>query len=75
MKKKYLKIVLIIYRAKEKAKLIAYSESFNEPKTDMLFGMWSDKQEDIDNEKSVDDIMVRNIRKSRKDRKDKVFSI
>jgi len=50
--------VLITYRGKAKAKLISYEEASNEPKTDMLFGMWSDK------EKSVDD-MVRNMRKGR----------
>jgi len=56
--------VLITYRGKAKAKLIAYSEPSNEPKTDMLFGMWSDKEEDVAEEKSVDD-MVRNMRKGR----------
>ena len=40
--------VLITYRGKAKAKLISYSESSNEEKTDTIFGMWSDKDEDVD---------------------------
>ena len=50
--------VLITYRGKAKAKLISYEEASNEPKTDMLFGMWSDKEENVDD-------MVRNMRKGR----------
>jgi len=50
--------VLITYRGKAKAKLISYTEPSNQPKTDIVFGMWQDREE------SVDD-MVRNMRKGR----------
>jgi len=50
--------VLITYRGKAKAKLIPYSEPSNQPKTDIIFGMWQDREE------SVDD-MVRNMRRGR----------
>ena len=50
--------VLITYRGKAKAKLIPYTESSNQPKTDIVFGMWQDREE------SVDD-MVRNMRRGR----------
>ncbi len=50
--------VLITYRGKAKAKLIPYSEPSNQPKTDIVFGMWQDREE------SVDD-MVRNMRRGR----------
>jgi len=50
--------VLITYRGKAKAKLIAYNEASNEEKTDSIFGMWQDKEEDVDT-------MVRNMRKGR----------
>ena len=50
--------VLITYRGKAKAKLIPYTEPSNQPKTDIVFGMWQDREE------SVDD-MVRNMRKGR----------
>jgi antitoxin (DNA-binding transcriptional repressor) of toxin-antitoxin stability system len=50
--------ILVTYRGKAKAKLIPCSESSTTQKTDILFGMWSDKNE------SVED-MVRNMRKGR----------
>jgi antitoxin (DNA-binding transcriptional repressor) of toxin-antitoxin stability system len=50
--------VLITYRGKAKAKLIPYTEPSNQPKTDIVFGMWQDREE------SVDD-MVRNMRRGR----------
>ena len=40
--------ILITYRGKAKAKLISYNEPSNEEKTDTIFGMWSDKDEDVD---------------------------
>ena len=50
--------VLITYRGKAKAKLISYTKPSNEKKTDIIFGMWQDREE------SVDD-MVRNMRQGR----------
>ena len=50
--------ILITYRGKAKAKLISYTETSNQPKTDMIFGMWSDKEQSVDE-------MVRNMRKGR----------
>ena len=50
--------ILITYRGKAKARLVSYTESSDRPKTDILFGMWQDKEE------SVDD-MVRNRRRGR----------
>ena len=50
--------VLITYRGKAKAKLIAYNQLSNDKKTDTIFGMWQDREE-------VVDTMVRNMRKGR----------
>lgn len=50
--------VLITYRGKAKAKLISYNETSNKEKTDSIFGMWKDREEDVDT-------MVRNMRKGR----------
>jgi len=50
--------VLITYRGKAKAKLISYSEPSNEPKTDMIFGMWKDREESVEE-------LVRDMRKGR----------
>ena len=50
--------VLITYRGKAKAKLIPYAEPSNQPKTDMVFGMWQDREERVDE-------MVRSMRKGR----------
>ena len=50
--------VLITYRGKAKAKLIAYNQPSSDEKTDTIFGMWKDKEEDVDT-------MVRNMRKGR----------
>ena len=50
--------VLITYRGKAKAKLIAYNQPCSDEKTDTIFGMWKDREEDVDT-------MVRNMRKGR----------
>ncbi|SFV59062.1 Prevent host death protein, Phd antitoxin  len=50
--------ILITYRGKAKAKLIAYNDSSSDKKTDTIFGMWQDREEDVDS-------MVRNMRKGR----------
>ncbi|HHH54381.1 MAG TPA: type II toxin-antitoxin system prevent-host-death family antitoxin [Bacteroidetes bacterium] len=50
--------ILITYRGKAKAKLIAYNQPSNDKKTDTIFGMWQDREEDVDT-------MVRNMRKGR----------
>ena len=50
--------VLITYRGKAKAKLIAYNEPSSEKKTDIIFGLWRDKEEDVDT-------MVRTMRQGR----------
>jgi len=50
--------ILITYRGKAKAKLIPYNQLSNDKKTDTIFGMWQDREEDVDT-------MVRNMRKGR----------
>ncbi len=50
--------ILITYRGKAKAKLITYNQPSSEEKTDTIFGMWQDREEDID-------AMVRKMRKGR----------
>jgi len=50
--------ILITYRGKAKAKLIAYNQSSNDEKTDTIFGMWQDQEEDVDT-------MVREMRQGR----------
>ncbi len=50
--------VLITYRGKAKAKLIPYNEQSNKKKTDTIFGMWLDKEGDIDS-------VVRKMRQGR----------
>jgi len=51
--------VIITYRGKAKAKLISCIEpSNNQQKTDMIFGMWQDREEDVED-------MVRSMRKGR----------
>ncbi|MEA2047072.1 MAG: type II toxin-antitoxin system prevent-host-death family antitoxin [Campylobacterota bacterium] len=50
--------VLITYRGKAKAKLIAIDESSHEEKSDAMFGMWSDREEDVNT-------TVRNMRTGR----------
>ena len=50
--------IFITYRGKARAKLIPFNEPTNREKTDIIFGMWSDKEE------SVEDI-VRDLRKGR----------
>jgi len=50
--------IFITYRGKAKAKLVPYDEPSKEQKNDEMFGMWSDRNE------SVDD-MVRSMRTGR----------
>jgi len=50
--------VTITHRGKAKAKLISYDDSAKSPKDNAIFGMWSDRDEDVDT-------MVRNMRKRR----------
>ena len=50
--------ILITYRGKAKAKLIAYNQPSDDEKTDSIFGMWQDKEDDIDT-------IVRDMRKGR----------
>jgi len=50
--------IFITYRGKVKAKLIDYNKSSLDKKTDIIFGMWQDREEDVDT-------MVRNMRKGR----------
>jgi antitoxin (DNA-binding transcriptional repressor) of toxin-antitoxin stability system len=50
--------VLITYRGKAKAKLVSYTEPSDQPKTDIIFGMWRDREENVD-------AMVRRMRKGR----------
>ncbi len=50
--------VTITYRGKPKAKLVSFDENGNHEKSDALFGMWKDREEDVDK-------MVRKMREGR----------
>ena len=50
--------ILITYRGKAKAKLIAYNQPSSDQKSDTIFGMWDDRDEDVDT-------MLRSMRKGR----------
>jgi len=50
--------ITITYRGKPKAKLISFEESGNDEKSDALFGMWRDREEDVDD-------LVRSMRRGR----------
>ncbi len=50
--------VLITYRGKAKARLTPYDSPDNSEKNDEIFGMWRDKEEDVD-------AMVRKMRQGR----------
>lgn len=50
--------ILITYRGKAKAKLTPYHEASNEEKSESIFGMWKDRDEEVDT-------MVRNMREGR----------
>jgi len=50
--------VLITYRGKAKARLTPYKASNPQPKSEEIFGMWSDQEESVD-------AMVRRMRKGR----------
>ena len=50
--------VLITYRGKAKAKLVPCEESGDDEKTNILFGMWKDKETNVDK-------LVRDMRKGR----------
>jgi len=50
--------ILITYRGKAKAKLTPYHEPSNDEKTESIFGMWKDRDEEVDT-------MVRNMRQGR----------
>jgi len=50
--------ILITYRGKARAKLVPYKNTTSEPKSDLIFGMWSDKNESVDK-------IIRDLRKGR----------
>ena len=50
--------IFVTYRGKTKAKLISYTDFKNQPKTDIIFGMWQDRDDSVDE-------MVRNMRRGR----------
>lgn len=50
--------VTITHRGKAKAKLISYDDTEQTPKDDAMFGMWSDRDKDVN-------ALVRNMRKHR----------
>lgn len=50
--------ILITYRGKAKAKLTPYNEPSNKEKTESIFGMWKDRDEEVDT-------MVRSMRQGR----------
>jgi len=50
--------ITITYRGKPKAKLISFETQESEEKSDSLFGLWRDKNDDVDE-------MVRSMRAGR----------
>ena len=50
--------IVITYRGRPKAKLVSFEEPGNDEKDDTLFGLWKDREEDVDR-------MVREMRKGR----------
>ena len=50
--------IIITYRGKPKAKLVAFEEPGRDEKSDALFGIWKHRKEDIDT-------LVRNMREGR----------
>jgi len=50
--------ITITYRGKAKAKLISTNKKDNQKKEDIAFGIWSDRDENVDE-------MVRELRKGR----------
>ena len=50
--------ITITYRGKPKAKLISFESSQNNTKDDALFGIWKDREEDVNT-------FVRNMRQGR----------
>ena len=50
--------IIITYRGKPKAKLVSFEEPGSAEKSDVLFGIWKDRTEDIDT-------LVRNMREGR----------
>ncbi len=50
--------ITITYRGKPKAKLISFESSQSDTKNDALFGLWEDREEDVDD-------LVRNMRQGR----------
>ena len=50
--------ITITYRGKPKAKLISFEEPGNDEKSDALFAMWKDREEDVDE-------IVRSMRQGR----------
>ncbi|MCF6206761.1 MAG: type II toxin-antitoxin system prevent-host-death family antitoxin [Sulfurovum sp.] len=51
--------VTITYRGKPKAKLISFEDVDNEEKSDAMFGIWKDREDEVDG-------MVRKMRERRK---------
>jgi len=51
--------ITITYRGKAKAKLISTDKKENRKKEDIAFGIWANRDEDVDN-------MVREMRKGRR---------
>ena len=50
--------ITITYRGKPKAKLISFESSQSDTKNDALFGLWKDREKDVDD-------LVRNMRQGR----------
>jgi len=50
--------ITITYRGKPKAKLISFESSQSDTKNDALFGLWEDREDDVDD-------IVRNMRQGR----------
>ena len=50
--------IIITYRGKPKAKLVSFEEPASDEKSDALFGMWKDQQNEVND-------LVRSMRKGR----------
>ena len=50
--------ITITYRGKPKAKLVPFEKDTSDEKSDALFGMWRDREEDVDD-------LVRSMRRGR----------
>ncbi len=50
--------IIITYRGKPKAKLVSFEKNNSDEKSDALFGIWKDQEDEVDK-------LVRNMRQGR----------